>query len=318
MKLLLFSDHRELTDELRPVLAAEFPGAELQTRAELNFDTALAQPANFSAIFVDLGDAPDPARALERCLAAGADPGRPLIALAHNASTAAIRAAFEGGAWDFCARGPALAIELPARLARTLVRVTDEAKRSALELELRAATRQWRAATQVFRRASIRDDLTGVFNRRFYDRYLTLKWRECAEHMRPMAILMIDVDYFKKYNDHYGHQAGDACLTSVARALDEALRDDGAVFARIGGEEFSAIIPEADSTRARKIGERLRLTVANLNLKHEASEVGPHVTIGVGGAATLPGLLERPSDLIRKADRALYRSKDDGRNRVTL
>jgi diguanylate cyclase (GGDEF)-like protein len=160
------------------------------------------------------------------------------------------------------------------------------------------------------------DGLTGVANRRHFDRMLALEWKRHARSASPLSLLLIDVDHFKKYNDARGHLEGDDCLRQVALALRVSAGRPGDLVARYGGEEFVAILPETDRAGARAMAgmvrERLRLT----GLPHGAPGAGPLVTLSIGCASMVPGC-DIPADvLIRRADRALYEAKAAGRDRA--
>jgi diguanylate cyclase (GGDEF)-like protein len=133
----------------------------------------------------------------------------------------------------------------------------------------------------------------------------------------PLSLLLIDVDFFKTYNDRYGHAAGDDCLKGVATTLAVGARRAGDLVARYGGEEFGVVLPDCTDESARQLGERLRQRIVGLALPHDSSEVAPHITISVGGATAMPRSGATAGDLVRAADEALYEAKRNGRNRVT-
>lgn len=160
-----------------------------------------------------------------------------------------------------------------------------------------------------------RDELTGLANRRQFNLWLDDIWARPHEAGDSVALLMIDVDFFKFYNDTYGHQAGDQCLRQVASCLRDALRHGSHKVARIGGEEFAAILDDVTLPDARAIAERLRAAVASLGLPHQASGLG-FVSISVGVAAARPAPLTGWPALLADADAALYAAKKEGRNRV--
>ena len=222
---------------------------------------------------------------------------------------------FEAGMADFLNSGPTLAIELVPRVRAALQRSQQWYGMQRKTGELQRMTEDLKTANIIFRSISIHDDLTGVANRRFFDRYLDTVWRQSLRSAGPVSLILIDIDYFKKYNDTYGHQAGDECLREVARAMEKALDEHGCILARYGGEEFGAILPGLDSEQSRRAADRLREVVYNLAIEHSGSPEYGRVTISQGIATAIPGLLTRPSQLIAKADRALYQAKADGRNR---
>jgi diguanylate cyclase (GGDEF)-like protein len=166
---------------------------------------------------------------------------------------------------------------------------------------------------------SNQDPLTALANRRCFDAYLN-EWMDRPAG-RHLALLMLDVDHFKSFNDHYGHPAGDQCLRHIARALQSELSGEGALVSRWGGEEFAVILPEAAAADAWRAAERLRHAVQALAMRHEASGVGGHVTVSVGVAImsrTDPDRQVSAVRLLAEADQALYRSKHEGRNRCSL
>jgi len=162
------------------------------------------------------------------------------------------------------------------------------------------------------------DSLTGAKNRRVLDEHLSTLWRRAAEQHRSIAVLLIDIDYFKIYNDCYGHQAGDRTLCRVAQAIGSFVRRPTDVLARYGGEEFAAVLYDADIREAREMAEKMRRAVAELNIDHHGSAAARCVTISVGVAAVAPNLSRSPSGALQLADEALYEAKVGGRNRVEI
>lgn len=161
------------------------------------------------------------------------------------------------------------------------------------------------------------DELTGIFNRRRFAEHLEIEWRACRRAASPLAVLLLDVDHFKAFNDHYGHQAGDAALREVAQCLRSALRRPRDFLARYGGEEFVCVLTDVDPEGAIRAGEYLRAAINRLALPHAASGVAPHVTVSVGAASVVPGREQVASALVAQADADLYEAKRKGRNRVS-
>ncbi len=162
---------------------------------------------------------------------------------------------------------------------------------------------------------TITDDLTGIANRRFFNAQLAHEWQRAVRSNHPLAIAMIDVDWFKKYNDHYGHQAGDYCLRQVAAVLASVTKREGDVVARYGGEEFAFILPMTNCKTALMLAENICKGLSDLELPHTLSEFGK-VTLSVGIAADVPTKNETAESLVRRADEALYNAKKQGRNRA--
>jgi diguanylate cyclase (GGDEF)-like protein len=196
------------------------------------------------------------------------------------------------------------------RLAETSMQL--EQKSSALE----QANEHLAAAIETLHRISTQDGLTGVSNRRLFDETLALEWRRAARSRSSLSLLMLDIDYFKAFNDEAGHQAGDDCLRRVAQALRENLHRAADLVARYGGEEFAILLPETDAEHARPIAETLREQIELLDIQHPAAPLG-HVTVSIGLASIIPPRDgSNVGDFIRYADAALYDAKRSGRNRV--
>jgi diguanylate cyclase (GGDEF)-like protein len=160
------------------------------------------------------------------------------------------------------------------------------------------------------------DGLTNIPNRRRFDEHLDSEWKRAARAGAPLSILMIDIDFFKHYNDNYGHGAGDVCLRKVAGALSTAVVRPGDLVARYGGEEFVVLLPETAESGAVQIAERLRESVMNLKIPHAHSSAGTFVTVSIGVASGTPNGDATSTGIHEQADRELYRAKESGRNRV--
>jgi diguanylate cyclase (GGDEF)-like protein len=180
---------------------------------------------------------------------------------------------------------------------------------------LRDMTAQKEAQDELQRLAT-RDGLTNVANRRSFDDTLNTEWRRASRESRALSLLMVDVDYFKSYNDTYGHQGGDDCLRRVAATLGEVVKRASDAVARYGGEEFAILLPATEPAGALIVAERIRAAVAALNLPHSGSSVAGHVTVSIGVASTNDTADGVPAGLVAAADAALYRAKHEGRNRV--
>lgn len=164
-------------------------------------------------------------------------------------------------------------------------------------------------------RLAATDPLTGVGNRRAFEAGLRDEWSRCARAGEPLSLLMIDVDFFKAYNDQYGHPQGDRCLKAVATCLVENMYRGGDLVARYGGEEFAILLPDTDA--ATQVARRLCDAVAELAIVHAESVVAPHVTVSIGVASVWPRDGASPQSLVEAADDALYAAKTAGRNQVS-
>ncbi|HYD34020.1 MAG TPA: GGDEF domain-containing protein [Methylophilaceae bacterium] len=203
-----------------------------------------------------------------------------------------------------------------------------ELRRVVLPMLVMMAVTLWFSATETrrvlvdillkqisFENASWEDRLTGLGNRRRFDERLDLSWHQAVRLQVPLSLILLDIDHFKRYNDNYGHQAGDDCLRQVANALNGCVKRAGDLITRYGGEEFAIVLFHTPMTDAKTMGETLRAAVADLELKHEYSPSGI-VTISLGGTTIIPSQEGKIGELVRAADEALYRAKAMGRNRV--
>jgi diguanylate cyclase (GGDEF)-like protein len=163
------------------------------------------------------------------------------------------------------------------------------------------------------------DGLTNIFNRRKFDRTLKQEWKRTFRNNRSLAMIMIDIDHFKLFNDHYGHIEGDECLKKVANVLHDALNRPGDFLARYGGEEFAVLLPETDMKGACHVAEKMRQIILDLKIANAQSTIAPYVSISLGVAVYQPSSDENfasPVDLIAAADSMLYAAKKNGRNQV--
>ena len=182
-------------------------------------------------------------------------------------------------------------------------------KHQELEKSLRASNKQLELLSTL-------DGLTGIANRRTFEKFLEREWKSSMRHTQPATAIMMDIDFFKLYNDTYGHQAGDDCLKKVARTIEKSLRRPGDLVARYGGEEFVAILSDTSQKGAFGLAEKVRASVEALKIPHQASPVNKFVTISLGVASRVPERGDASSILISEADQSLYKAKQEGRNRV--
>lgn len=159
------------------------------------------------------------------------------------------------------------------------------------------------------------DGLTDIPNRRQFDRFLASEWKRSLRYGHNISIILADIDFFKYFNDYYGHAEGDECLRKVAAAISDAMRAED-LAARYGGEEFACILPETGNEGALTVSRRILENVRILDVPHEKSTVADHVTISIGFATAVPPFKDRPLDVVVMADKALYEAKQKGRNRI--
>lgn len=163
-----------------------------------------------------------------------------------------------------------------------------------------------------------KDGLTGVYNRRYFDQILEKEWKRSRRYVKPLSLILFDIDYFKPFNDQYGHLTGDACLQQIARAMNGSLLRPGDKGFRYGGEEFAVLLPDTGETGSLHVAERIRQTIEELRIPHERSEVAAYVTGSFGVAIFSPDSILSAGQLVKAADLALYESKRLGRNTVTF
>lgn len=171
---------------------------------------------------------------------------------------------------------------------------------------------------QELERLSNLDGLTKIANRRRFDECLKQEWKRLAREKKPLSLILCDIDFFKLYNDHYGHQAGDDCLIEVAGAIEESLKRPADLAARYGGEEFGIVLPNTLAKGAMFLADLVRNRVRDLKIVHAKSKTDTYVTLSIGVSEVIPNINNTPEELLLRADKALYKAKDMGRNQVVL
>lgn len=239
----------------------------------------------------------------------------PIIVLSSKEDPQVKSDAFNNGANDYLVKLPDQ-IELLARVRAHSRSYIHQLERDAAFQALREMKKQLEASNKKLQELSSLDGLTGIANRRQFDETLEKEWRRASRNDLPLSLILIDIDFFKPFNDNYGHQAGDECLKRVAKVLQEEIVRPTDLIARYGGEEFTVILPDTNAAGAAVVAEKLRLAVESLNISHEHSETTTRVSISLGIAdkSDLPDL----EALIHKADKCLYEAKESGRNRYII
>ena len=241
----------------------------------------------------------------------------PVIVLSTTEDAAVKSAAFGAGASDYIVKLPDR-IELIARIRHHSKAYLNQIQRDEAHAALKDSQRRLLESNRELQRLSNLDGLTGLSNRRHVNDFIATEWKRAIREHAPISILMIDVDEFKRYNDSYGHLAGDEVLKSVAQAIQACVNRPTDLAGRFGGEEFVAILPSTAPAGAQMIAEKIRAGIEALNLPHRASTGSAQVTISVGGACTVPRRGELAPVLIEAADAALYQAKRSGRNRAIV
>lgn len=231
----------------------------------------------------------------------------PIIFLTAMSGDADLEKGIAAGGDDYLQK-PVSDVVLRAKI-RAMQRIVQ------MRHSLLVLTRKLDVANQELKRLSAVDGLTGIANRRMFDEALGREWRRSMRQGSELSVIMCDVDFFKKYNDTYGHQAGDECLKKVASVMARAMERGGDLLARYGGEEFSIILPDTKLGGAAFVAERMRHSVAQLKMPHAGSLHGM-VSISCGVSSIIAEADSKPEQLMLAADQALYQAKQAGRNQV--
>lgn len=234
----------------------------------------------------------------------------PVILVSASDEKTILEEGFNVGAIDYISK-PVDLVELRARVAAAMRLKQEMDRRKARERELEVLKNKFEMLSNL-------DGLTGIPNRRRFDVAYAAEWMRARRDREHISLLMIDIDFFKNYNDYYGHVQGDACLRMVAKAVAGALQRPADLAARYGGEEFVAMLPNTDETGARRIAEHIQSLVEEMGIEHRASNISSNVTVTVGGACASPNLRLGPDILLEAADKALYTAKRAGRNRILV
>jgi diguanylate cyclase (GGDEF)-like protein len=214
-----------------------------------------------------------------------------------------VNRAFEVGATDYITKPIHWAV-----LRQRLRRLLQQAQ----------VYKQLEAANQALQQLANVDGLTGLANRRRFDDYLNTQWINLAQQKLPLSLMLCDIDFFKFYNDKYGHPAGDICLQQVGSILSDKAQKNQDLVARYGGEEFAIVMPNTHGAGAVHVAKTMQTGVRDLKIVHDGSAVSPYVTLSMGVATIIPTWETSPADLIVAADKALYQAKAEGRDRVIL
>ncbi len=284
---------------------------------KLKHDPAMRAGAPADLVLLDyyLPDLPGS----ELCRKFKADPELqdiPIIIMTGSSDQKHLKEAFDAGAVDYLTK-PFQRVELLARISSALRLKTKIDQQKEYLRELSETARRLYKENRSLEKLSILDSLTGLHNRRYFDVTLNKEFQRARRNGATLSLLMIDIDAFKAYNDHYGHPAGDECLKRIAGVFRKIVNRSNDLVARYGGEEFAIILPDTPLTGATGVAEALRREVATLRIHHGVSRISEVVTISVGVAAMAPQAGDQPNNLITAADQALYQSKAAGRNQVT-
>ncbi len=239
----------------------------------------------------------------------------PIIVMSTKEEPEIKSQAFELGANDYLVKLPDK-VELIARIRYHSQSYINMKERDEAFKALEKSKHELARANEILKKLSSLDGLTGIPNRRRFDEVLGQEWQRAVRHSTSISLVMLDIDFFKLFNDTYGHQGGDDCLKRVAELISGAAQRETDMIARYGGEEFAAILPETGTNGAYQVAEAMRLSVARAQIPHSSSKVADHVTVSVGVATWVPEQGSTPDRLVSAADKALYKAKAGGRNQV--
>ena len=192
-----------------------------------------------------------------------------------------------------------------------------EAQKLLLEAKIKELS-ELREVNSELENLSVHDGLTGISNRRNFDQYMVMSWKNCLRNQRPLSLIMADIDYFKLYNDNYGHLKGDECLIQVAKTIESSVKRTVDFVARYGGEEFAIVLPDTDKEGAEIVAEEIQRNIKDKMISHKYSLVTDCITLSMGIATIVPQSEYSVKYLIEKADQALYISKSAGRNKISV
>jgi len=241
----------------------------------------------------------------------------PVIFLTARSGMEARIEGLDAGADDYISK-PFDERELLARVRNLLRTHAAEQQLTVLNRQLQQQKGQLEKVNLALQYLATYDSLTEVRNRRFFTEHIDTEWRRLAREEAPLSLIMCDIDYFKFYNDTYGHQAGDECLRQVAQVLQKSLKRSADLVARYGGEEFAIVLPNTDIQGAASVAEIICQQVRGLQILHAKSAVSEYVTLSLGVACCIPAPMSQPAALIAIADEALYRAKAAGRDQVSI
>lgn len=240
----------------------------------------------------------------------------PVLAITSETGEEKLKQAFDAGCSDYIQK-PLNKIEFKARVdsALKIKRAIEQQQRQ--NEELKQLERDLRQANERWKQQALEDALTGISNKRKFNKILEKEWARGTREDRSLSLVMCDIDYFKRYNDEHGHEDGDQVLKKVAAIIEEAgAKRPADLAARYGGEEFAIILPETGSDGAYNVAERVRKSVRKEEIPHEDSGVSDVITLSLGVATDVPTNAGNPVELVRNADRALYQAKSQGRDTV--
>lgn len=310
--LLIVDDHLDNVRSLALLLSKAGYWVRKTTSGQMALETI--QIAKPDLVLLDIR-MPD-MDGYEVCERLKADPETrsiPVIFLSASNNTDDKVQAFAVGGADYVTK-PFQAEEVLARVQHQITILRQQQQLIAQNHQLQQTEAALQQANLELKRIAHTDSLTQIANRRCFDETLEQEWQRHKREHQPLSLILCDIDYFKPYNDRYGHPAGDACLQQVARMISECIQRPADIVARYGGEEFAVILPNTDQEGAITIAKSVQAALQRLRIPHAASAIAEQVTLSAGIACLIPSLYLSPQILIANADAALYQAKQQGRN----
>ena len=313
--VLLIDDQAMIAEAVRRALSSE-KDIEFHYCQDPTKGIKLATEINATVILQDLVMPDIDGLMMVRYFRVNKDTAQIPIILLSTKDEASIKSkAFSLGANDYMVKLPDK-IEMIARVRYHSQAYINQLQKDEAFRALEESKAKLAEANRTLQKLSSLDGLTGIANRRNFDETLNKEWNRAMRSEKSIGLLMLDIDFFKLYNDHYGHQGGDDCLKKVVKGLDSAIHRETDFLARYGGEEFSGILPDTDLNGSVKVAEEMRLAIKDLRIEHAKSTVSDLVSVSIGVSAIIPQQGTDPKILIGAADQALYKAKEDGRDRV--
>jgi diguanylate cyclase (GGDEF)-like protein len=310
--LLIVDDHLDNVRSLALLLSNSGYVVRKATSGEMALETIQVAPPDLVLLDIRMPEM----NGYEVCERLKADPGTsciPVIFLsASNDTDDKVRAFAVGGA-DYVTK-PFQAEEVLARVRHQITILQQQQQLIVQNNQLRQTEIALQQANLELERIANTDCLTQLANRRCFDTVLKQEWQRLRREQQPLSLVLCDIDYFKNYNDRYGHPTGDACLRQVAQVISDCIKRPADIVARYGGEEFAIILPNTNQEGAIAVVEFIRLTLQSLQIPHAASAIAAYITVSAGIACLVPALNSSYQQLIAAADIALYRAKAAGRN----
>ena len=322
--ILVVDDSKSIRDLLGSILRSEgyekvhYAGSAEEAFKVLGLDSADNNYLDVDIILLDIVmPGLDGIEALKKIKAVDFFKDVPVVMVTKVSELNVLEAAFSAGAMDYIVK-PAKETDFLSRVRSFLKLKHEMDERKAREQELLEVTNKLTRANNTLKKLSYIDGLTGVGNRRYFDELYAKEWGRARRESCDISLIILDVDFFKMYNDRYGHQAGDECLKKIAQKISDLLKRPVDFVARYGGEEFAIVLPHTDSPGAVFVAEAIRRGLAGLAIDHEDSKISDVITVSMGIGSLIPTRGQSADDFLQSVDGVLYEAKKNGRNRIEM